>query len=195
MGISLHPEHLKRYRDLAVLIAKYGRPGMVKQVGLDEAIDPTEPTDPSSGDPKARGEALARDLEKMGPTYIKLGQLLSTRYDILPEAYCDALARLQDNVEPFPYAEVEEIVNAEVGLRMSKAFSEFEPVPIAAASLGQVHRAMLRDGRPVAVKVQRPGVRSQVIDDMEVIEELAEFVDDHTKIGRSYGFVGMVEEF
>jgi len=87
MGISLHPEHLKRYRDLAVLIAKYGRPGLVKQVGLDEAIDETEPTEPTDTDPKKLGEALADDLEKMGPTYVKLGQLLSTRYDILPEAY------------------------------------------------------------------------------------------------------------
>jgi len=169
MGISLHPEYLKRYRDLAVLIAKYGRPGMVKQVGLDEAIDPTEPTAPSSGDPKALGEALARDLEKMGPTFIKLGQLLSTRYDILPEAYCVALTRLQDNVEPFPFAEVEEIVNAEVGLRISKAFSEFEAVPIAAASLGQVHRASLPDGRAVAVKVQRPGIRKTIADDLDVV--------------------------
>jgi len=138
MGISLHPEHLKRYRDLAVLIARYGRPGLLKQVGLDEAIDEMEPTDPSDADPKALGEALAKDLEKMGPTYVKLGQLLSTRYDILPEAYCDALARLQDNVEPFPFEEVEQTVNAEIGLRISKAFSEFEAVPIAAASLSRV---------------------------------------------------------
>src|SRR5487761_1542090 len=195
MGISLHPEHLKRYRDLAVLIAKYGRPGMVKQVGLDEAIDPTEPTDPSSGDPKARGEALARDLEQMGPTYIKLGQLLSTRYDILPEAYCDALARLQDNVEPFPYAEVEEIVNAEVGLRMSKAFSEFEPVPIAAASLGQVHRASLRDGRPVAVKVQRPGIRKMIADDLDALEQVADWIDAHTDFGKAHRLRGMLDEF
>src|SRR5260221_7292111 len=109
MGISLHPEHLKRYRDLAVLIAKYGRPGLVKQVGVEEAIDETEPTEPTDTDPKKLGEALANDLEKMGPTYVKLGQLLSTRYDILPEAYCDALARLQDNVEPFPFEQVEQI--------------------------------------------------------------------------------------
>src|SRR5487761_1227789 len=195
MGISLHPEHLKRYRDLAVLIAKYGRPGRVKQVGLDEAIDPTEPTDPSSGDPKARGEALARDLEKMGPTYIKLGQLLSTRYDILPEAYCDALARLQDNVEPFPYAEVEEIVNAEVGLRISKAFSEFEAVPIAAASLGQVHRASLRDGRPVAVKVQRPGIRKMIADDLDALEQVADWIDAHTDFGKAHRLRGMLDEF
>jgi predicted unusual protein kinase regulating ubiquinone biosynthesis (AarF/ABC1/UbiB family) len=195
MGISLQPEHLKRYRDLALLIAKYGRPEMVKQVGLDEAIDPTDPTEPSDGDPTARGEALARDLETMGPTFIKLGQLLSTRYDILPEAYCVALARLQDNVEPFPFEEVEEIVNAEVGLRISKAFAEFESVPMAAASLGQVHRASLPDGRAVAVKVQRPGIRKTIADDLDALEQVADWIDAHTDFGRRHRIRGMLDEF
>ena len=195
MGISLHPEHLKRYRDLAVLVAKYGRPGMVKQVGLDEAIDPTEPTAPSGGDPKALGEALAKDLEKMGPTYVKLGQLLSTRYDILPEAYCDALARLQDDVKPFPFEEVEQIVNGEIGLRISKAFSEFDSVPIAAASLGQVHRASLPDGRPVAVKVQRPGIRKTIAEDLDALEQVADWVDAHTDFGKRHRLRGMLDEF
>jgi ubiquinone biosynthesis protein len=195
MGISLHPEHLKRYRDLAVLVAKYGRPGMVKQVGLDEAIDPAEPAAPSSGDPKALGEALAKDLEKMGPTYVKLGQLLSTRYDILPEAYCEALTRLQDNVEPFPFEEVEQIVNAEVGLRISKAFLDFEAVPIAAASLGQVHRATLPDGRPVAVKVQRPGIRKTIAEDLDALEQVADWIDAHTDFGKRHRLRGMLDEF
>jgi predicted unusual protein kinase regulating ubiquinone biosynthesis (AarF/ABC1/UbiB family) len=195
MGISLRREHLKRYRDLALLIAKYGRPGMVNQVGLDEAIDETEPTDPSPSDPKARGQALARDLEQLGPTYIKLGQLLSTRYDILPEAYCDALARLQDSVEPFSFDEVERIVNSEVGLRISKAFSKFESVPIAAASLGQVHRASLPDGRDVAVKVQRPGIRKTVADDLEGLEQVADWIDDHTEFGRRHRLRAMLDEF
>ena len=168
---------------------------MVKQIGLDEAIDPTEPTEPSSGDPKTLGEALAKDLEKMGPTYIKLGQLLSTRYDILPEAYCDALARLQDHVEPFPFSEVEQIVNAEIGLRISKAFSEFESVPIAAASLGQVHRASLPDGRAVAVKVQRPGIRKTIADDLDALEQVADWIDAHTEFGRRHRLRGMLDEF
>jgi ubiquinone biosynthesis protein len=86
MGISLRPEHLKRYRDLAVLIAKYGRPGLVKQVGLEEAIAESEPGIEPAQDTKGLGEALAHDLEKTGPTYVKLGQLLSTRYDLSPRA-------------------------------------------------------------------------------------------------------------
>ena len=110
------------------------------------------------------GKQLAADLEKLGPTFVKLGQLLSTRADLLPLPYLEALARLQDKVEPFSFVEVEGIVSAELGVRLSKAFSEFEPEPIAAASLGQVHRAALRDGRPVAVKVQRPDIREQIVE-------------------------------
>jgi len=196
MGISLRPEHLKRYKDLAVLIAKYGRPGLIKQVGLDEAIEEREVTDEGTArDHKELGKSLAVDLEKMGPTYIKLGQLLSTRYDILPDAYCDALARLQDDVEPIPFDEIEQIVNAEVGLRISKAFSEFDSTAIAAASLGQVHRAKLRDGREVAVKVQRPGIRKTIAEDLDALEQVADWVDEHTDFGRRHHLRGMLDEF
>jgi predicted unusual protein kinase regulating ubiquinone biosynthesis (AarF/ABC1/UbiB family) len=196
MGISLRPEHLKRYKDLAVLIAKYGRPGLLKQVGLDEAIEEREVADEETvRDYQELGKALAADLEKMGPTYIKLGQLLSTRYDILPEAYCDALARLQDDVEAFPFEEVEQLVTAEVGLRMSKAFSEFDPAPIAAASLGQVHRARLRDGREVAVKVQRPGIKKTIAEDLDALEQVADWIDEHTDFGRRHQLRGMLDEF
>src|SRR5450759_5059312 len=181
MGISLRPEHLKRYRDIAWLMAKYGRPGLVKQVGLDEAIQDPGP----NGEATATGEALAADLEKLGPTFIKLGQVLSTRYDLLPSEYVDALGRRQDDVDPFSFAEVERIVNADLGLRMSKAFAEFESTPIAAASLGQVHRARLRDGRQVAVKVQRPGIR----------QEIADWVDEHTDFGRKHHLRQFLDEF
>jgi predicted unusual protein kinase regulating ubiquinone biosynthesis (AarF/ABC1/UbiB family) len=191
MGISLKPEHLKRYRDIALLIAKYGRPGLLKQAGLDEVIEDR----PSHGKTEETGEALAADLEKLGPTFIKLGQVLSVRYDLLPAAYADALARLQDDVAPFPFEEVERIVNSELGLRMSKAFVEFNPAPIAAASLGQVHRARLRDGRQVAVKVQRPGIHETIADDLDALEEIADWVDTHTDFGRSRHLRDFLDEF
>jgi predicted unusual protein kinase regulating ubiquinone biosynthesis (AarF/ABC1/UbiB family) len=193
MGISLRPRHLKRYRDLAWLLAKYGRPGLVKEVGLDEAIDRPKASTTAVSTPE--GEALARDLERMGPTYIKLGQLLSTRSDLLPERYIEALTRLQDNVEPFSFAEVERIVTEELGVRISKAFAEFESTPIAAASLGQVHRALLRDGREVAVKVQRPGIRDRVGDDLDALEEIAAWADAHSELGRHYQLGKLLEEF
>ena len=125
----------------------------------------------------------------MGPTYVKLGQLLSSRSDLLPEPYLKALARLQDKVKPFPYEEVEQIILTELGVRISKAFSRFDEKPMAAASLGQVHRAALRDGREVVVKVQRPDIRKQIAEDFEVLEEIAEFFDAHTEFGQKHRFV------
>ncbi|MCA1591394.1 MAG: AarF/ABC1/UbiB kinase family protein [Acidobacteria bacterium] len=191
MGISLKPEHLKRYRDIAWLLMKYGRSDLVKSAGLEEAIE----GDGDEHEVPAKAEELASDLEKMGPTFIKLAQLLSTRADIMPQAYLDALARLQDNVEPFSFGEVEEIISKELGVRLSKAFAEFESQPIAAASLGQVHRAVMRDGRQVVVKIQRPDIRERIADDISALEEISAFLDSHTVAGKRYEFSVMLEEF
>lgn len=180
MALSLKPRHLARYGDIARLLVKHGRAEGLRHE--DEAT--TEDA-----------EKLVHDLEAMGPTFVKLGQLLSTRADLLPPVYIEALARLQDDVGSFSFAEIEQIVTDELGVRISNAFQSFDNEPLASASLGQVHRAVMRNGRAVAVKVQRPGVRDQVAKDMEVIEELAEFLDEHTKAGRRFGFAGMVEEF
>jgi ubiquinone biosynthesis protein len=180
VALSLRPRHLARYGDIARLLVKHGRASGLRD---EEQATPED------------AEALVRDLESMGPTFIKLGQLLSTRADLLPPVYLEALARLQDDVEPVSFADIERIVTDELGARISKAFQTLESTPRASASLGQVHRAILRDGRSVAVKVQRPGVREKVAEDMEVIEELASFLDEHTKTGQQLGFTAMVEEF
>src|SRR4029078_12161350 len=94
----------------------------------------------------AKADELAADLESLGPTFVKDGQLLSTRVELLPRPYLDALSRLQDEVEPFGFDEVEKIVTTELGVRISKAFADFESTPMASASLGQVHLAQMRDG-------------------------------------------------
>ena len=193
MGISLRPEHLKRYKDIAWLFMKYGRSDLVKQAGLEEAMTVDE-SNAFAITAAPEAEELASDLEKMGPTFIKLAQLLSTRADLLPIPYLEALARLQDDVEPFPFSEVEQIVSSELGARISKAFAEFEATPMAAASLGQVHRATMRDGRPVVVKIQRPNIREQVIKDLDVLEEIAEFLDNHTVMGRRYEFRNLLAQ-
>lgn len=193
MGVSLRPKHLGRYRDLARLLIKYGRSDLVQGLDVDGALaDDDQPLDP---DATADASSLAEDLEKLGATYIKLGQLLSTRADMLPAPYMEALARLQDRVEPFPYAEAEEIIEEELGARVSKLFSRLDPEPMAAASLGQVHRGWLRDGRAVAVKVQRPGIRERVLHDLEALHEVATFADTHTSVGRRLPVVDLVADF
>jgi ubiquinone biosynthesis protein len=193
MGLLLKTEHLKRYRDIAWLLMKYGRSDLVKSAGLEEAIEGAPGLDEQSA-PPAKIEELADDVEKMGPTFIKLAQLLSTRGDLLPQPYLDALARLQDDVGPFSFGEVEQIVSAELGVRLSKAFDEFESQPIAAASLGQVHRARMRDGRAVVVKVQRPDIRETMSHDLDVLADMADFFDKHTEAGRRYEFAAILEE-
>ena len=159
---------LGRYKDLAWFVAKYGRADFVTRALHGEHV--------SSSDPTA-AETFAKDLESLGPTFIKLGQILSTRADLLSPEYLDALSRLQDNVEPFAYDDVEKTVRDELGVRVSHAFVEFDRLPLAAASLGQVHRAVLRGGREVAVKVQRPGIRDQIEKDLSAFKDIAVVID------------------
>jgi len=190
MGLSLKPEHLRRYRDMAVLLLKYGPSDMVFNAGL--GMDESDPEVSASAN--GSNDDLADDLEALGPTFVKVGQLLSTRADLLPPETLRALSRLQDDVAPFPFEDVDGIMTEELGVRISKAFSRFDPEPIAAASLGQVHRAALRDGREVAVKIQRPNIREQVLEDMETMGEVAEFLDKHSETGRRIGLKRMVDE-
>ncbi len=192
MKIMMSAEHLARYKQIAMLFWKYGRSDLVRQMGIDGTVDAANATAEAAADTSP--EKLADDLEAMGPTYVKVGQVLASRPDLLPEPYLKALARLQDNVKPFAYADVEAIVSAELGVRISKAFATFDTAPIAAASLGQVHCATLRDGRPVAVKVQRPEITAQIAEDFEVLAQIAEFFDNHTDVGRRYRFQVMLEE-
>jgi ubiquinone biosynthesis protein len=192
MTLSVAPDRVKRYAGVARLLYKYGSRDLVARAGLEEAISSEASPDRSGA---GRAAELADDLEQMGPAYVKLGQLLSTRGDLLPPEYLEALSRLQDRVEPFSFVDVERIVQEELGVRLSKGFTSFDAEPIAAASLGQVHRATLRDGRVVAVKVQRPEAREDVAGDLNAFADIAEFLDRHTGAGRPAPFGEVVEEF
>lgn len=194
MGVSLKPDHLRRYRDLATLLLKYGRSDLLTSGGLEPLLE-ADPDDSKSDGLADTGRRLADDLERRGPTFVKFGQLLSTRPDIVAPEVAGALGRLQNDLEPFPFADVERIVQEELGVRLSKAFSKFERTPIAAASLGQVHRAWLRDGRAVAIKIQRPGIRAEVVNDLDTLDDLAELADQHTEAGSRYQVAQLVAGF
>jgi ubiquinone biosynthesis protein len=185
--MKLAPHYLKRYKDIALLFGKYGQPGMISKFGFD--------TDPGTMAGNADARELPDDLERLGPTFVKIGQLLSSRADLLPEKYLKALSRLQDKVKPFDYRDVEFIVEQELGTRISKAFSFFDQQPLAAASLGQVHRANLHDGRPVVVKIQRPGIHKQIEEDFAALEEIAMLLERHTDFGKRYQLGKVLEEF
>jgi len=188
--MKMSPHYLKRYKDIGLLLLKYGQTGVTSsRFQVEEAAAK------SNGQGVREAENLPNDLERLGPTFIKLGQLLSSRADLLPPRYLKALSRLQDRVKPFSYEEVERTIESELGTRINKVFPIFEHEPLAAASLGQVHRATLHDGRPVAVKVQRPGIARQIEEDFAALEELARFLDRHTKFGKRYQIPRILDEF
>ena len=191
--MSLKPRHLVRYKDLLVLFLKHRKDVALEAMGrapgfLSDAMSRDEVR---AGKP----EELAADLEAMGPTFIKLGQLLSTRSDLLPAPYLEALARLQDDVAPFPFEQVAAIIESELGVTVDATFPLFDAEPLAAASLAQVHRARLATGREVIVKVQRPDVTAIILDDLEALDDLTQFVDSHTEAGRRYAFNDLFDEF
>ncbi len=182
-------EHIKRYKDLAGLLYKYGRSDLVKKMDIPES----EFKNVDKGSSKA--EDLPDDLEKLGPTYVKLGQFLSTRADFLPPQYLKELTRLQDKVKPIPGEEMEKILTDELGTRISKAFEYFDYTPMASASLGQVHYARLKGGKPVAVKIQRPDIRQQIFDDLDAFQDITEFLEKHTDVGKQLMIHATLEEF
>lgn len=143
----------------------------------------------------ASPERFVQDLEALGPTFIKLGQMLSTRPDIVPLEYARALERMQENVEPVPFDQIREAVEQELGGRIGKLFESFDEKPLGSASLAQVHAATLRDGRPVAVKVQRPQIAAQLMADLDVLVGLSGVADRMTEVGRRVHLSDWVYEF
>lgn len=185
-------KHLDNYAKFFSFILKYYNSDVMKTASATvlNPIETTENTEEYSQKP----EELVEDLKKMGPTYVKLGQLLSTRPDLLPDQYLDALANLQDDVETIPYEEVAKIFEEEIGAKIKNAFALFDTAPLASASIGQVHRAVLPSGRMVVVKVQRPGVRQKFIDDLNSLKSLADFAVNNSKEARKFALNDVIEE-
>lgn len=197
--IAISPPYLKRYKDIAWLLYKYGGSDFVRQSGLNGVLHDAGHSQEmnesaavaKSGKPLP--EQLADDLESLGPAFVKLGQLLSTRPDILPSAYLDALSRLQDKGKPAGWPEIERVLEEEFQTQPDRIFDNFDRTPIAAASLGQVYRASLHDGRRVIVKVQRPDIIRSLNDDLAAFAELAELLHNRTELGRRWQIKPMME--
>ena len=169
---------------------------MYRSAGVFSGLDATSvAADPVEIEPEGMPVAFAADLEAMGPTFVKIGQALSTRPDMVPPDYLAALQRMQDHVAAVPFEEIKPVIEEALGTRLSNAFSEFDEVPVAAASLGQVHRARLRDGREVAVKVQRPGIEAGIHRDLDALAGLADATDRWTDVGRRMHFADWIHEF
>ena len=185
------PTGVARTAQLLRFLLKYRSAGVFTGLDMDAAAERVDDAPSEAGTP----EQFVSDLEALGPTFVKIGQALSTRPDMVPPAYLEALERMQDDVAPFPFPQVREVVEQTLEVRLTKAFVEFDEVPLGCASLAQVHRAVLRDGREVAVKVQRPDIAPQIRGDLDAIRTLARRADSHTRMGREMHFADWVQEF
>ncbi|AUB40934.1 putative unusual protein kinase regulating ubiqui biosynthesis, AarF/ABC1/UbiB family [Nostoc flagelliforme CCNUN1] len=143
---------------------------------------------------KTQAVWIRNTLLDLGPTFIKVGQLFSTRADIFPVEYVDELAKLQDKVPAFSYEQVEATIERELGKKIPELFHNFEPIPLAAASLGQVHKAVLHSGESVVVKVQRPGLKKLFEIDLQILKGITRYFQNHPKWGRGRDWLGIYEE-
>ncbi len=191
--------HLNRYRRILRVLFKYGFADLVEGLHIDQYLEtglqminrkPREHIEK-----KSRPERLRMAMEELGPTFIKLGQLLSTRPDFIAPAYLSELAKLQDDVAPFPAAAVDEIFFAETGKKTGDLFQSFEKQPMAAASIGQVHRATLLDGSEVVIKVQRPDIEKVIAVDLEILAHIALLMEQYLEEVQGHRPTVIVEEF
>ncbi|MDB4881419.1 MAG: hypothetical protein JWL95_185 [Gemmatimonadetes bacterium] len=192
----LTPKYLPRLAAIVGLFTRYGLRDVARQQGLLALIGPDEEELPpeEQAERHEQAEGFRKRLVELGPAYVKLGQVLSTRPDLLPEPYIRELERLQDDVGPITLEEVEQTIESELGGRLSKLFEWFDPEPLGTASLGQVHAAELRGGREVIVKVQRPNIRASLADDLAFFHELAEFMASHTDVGTRVDVIGVIQQ-
>ena len=190
-----HLRDLPRYRQILASLVRYGYRDVVTALHLDGLVRPFERA--ALGDevpPHDRPMRLRLVCEDLGPTFVKLGQILSTRPDLLPEAYTTELAQLRDHVKPFPFAEAEAILAEEYGRPASEVFASIEAEPLASASISQVHRARLHDGRLIALKIRRPGIDKTVQADLDILKNLAQVAERRLPGLVPYGPVALARE-
>jgi ubiquinone biosynthesis protein len=191
--------HLNRYRQILGILFKYGFGDLVDTLRIEQYIEiglqMISRRRREQIERLTRAERVRMALEELGPTFIKLGQILSTRPDLIGLEYVQELSKLQDHVPSFPYDQVREIVKSEIGEYPEEIFAHFEPDPLAAASIGQVHSARLREGDDVVVKVQRPGIRRIIEVDLEIMLHLAGLMERHVEEMEMHRPTRIVQEF
>ncbi len=187
----------KRFKQIANSLFKQGMGYAVEQMDLKhhltfhKRLQKDEFSKPLTSLPVR----LRKVLEELGGTFVKLGQMLSLRYDLLPKEYCDEFAKLQDNVKPMPFRFVKQIIESELGGSLNRIFKEFDEKPIASASIGQVHKAKLKTGEMVAVKVQRPGLYELFSADTKLLHSLAKMLNRRYPEVKEYNLDNLINEF
>ena len=191
--------HLNRYRQILTILFKYGFGDLLEMLKIDQYIEVGLQMISKNREVRierlTKPQGLRMAFEELGPTYIKLGQILSTRPDLIPMEFIQELSKLQDHVPAFPFDRVRKVIDAEFGRPPEDLFDQLEEEPLASASIGQVHRAVLKDGETVAVKFQRPGIRKIIEVDLEIMLHLATLAERHIEEMALHRPVKIVEEF
>ncbi len=191
--------HLNRYRQILAILFKYGFGDLLERLSIDQYIgaglQAISRKRSERVEKLTRPQRLRMAFEELGPTYIKLGQILSTRPDLVPVDILEELARLQDEVPPFPFEDVKAVIESEFGVPAEELFDQLDNQPLASASIGQVHKALTKDGEPVAVKFQRPDIQKIIEVDLEIMLHLATLAERHIKEFEIHRPVKIVEEF
>ncbi|MDS1028894.1 2-polyprenylphenol 6-hydroxylase [Bacillota bacterium LX-D] len=192
-------EHLKRYQEIIVVFARHGFGVFIDQLGLFRYLNIKKRIIKIEAENEyaklSIGERLRVALEELGPTFIKLGQVISTRPDLFSKEIINELEKLQDAVQLLPFSDIRSVIENEFDEKLENIYTEFTEKPLAAASIAQVHLARLRSGKQVVVKVQRPGIERNIDLDLKILKDLAYFIDNHTQYGKLYNFSKMVKEF
>ncbi|MEW9676777.1 AarF/ABC1/UbiB kinase family protein [Lentibacillus sp. L22] len=187
---------MQRYREIVVAFSRNGFGYIVKELGLHELIPlPKRFAAKRQKYDKTLGERIRSFLEELGPTFVKMGQFASTRPDLLPDDIIRELEKLQDEVPPFPFENVQELIEQELGMPLNKIFRTFDETPLGAASIGQVHHAVLKSGEQVAVKVQRPQIEKDMKTDLEILRKLAVLAEFRLEWAAQYQISEIVDEF
>lgn len=196
--MRLRPRHLRRYRDIAEILADHGFGTVLTQLGLSDRLNLPRRIlrrTPSIGDELSVARRLRLTIEDLGPTYIKLGQILSTRSDLLPPEYLEELSYLQDRVPPIPWESARSVIESELDASVNDLFASIDPTPIAAASLAQVHQAVLTSGDEVVIKIQRPDIEQTINLDLDIMYDFASLAQNRTSLGERYELADLAEEF
>ncbi|MBW2562789.1 MAG: AarF/ABC1/UbiB kinase family protein, partial [Deltaproteobacteria bacterium] len=191
--------NLNRYRQILTVLFRYGYGDLIDRLKIDQYIEiglqMISRKSRVRVEKLTRAERIRMALEELGPTYVKLGQILSSRPDLVPVDFIQEFSKLQDKVPPFPFTEAKQIVQSELGSTLKSLFDYFDEKPFASASIGQVHRARLQNGEEVAVKVQRPGITKVIEVDLEIMLHLATLMERHIEEMELQRPVKIVEEF
>lgn len=199
MSLQTRVNYINRYREIAKQISKSGFGYIIEEIGLDKVISLPRRLLLRQGNEevleKTYAERIRLFIESMGTTFIKLGQIASTRGDLLPPELIKELEKLQSHVAPFPAEVARSTIEESLGASIDEIFMIFDDEPVGSASIGQVHRAMLHSGEDVAVKVQRPNIEGTVRTDLEILRHLAKLLEANLEWAKNYQVTDMIDEF